>query len=367
MMKKIIAILLSAIMAVSLLAACGASGSSPSDSSIFGMTGSGGSYAEIAPAAPPMPSPSASFDFSLRNSSGGSYEYDAAYEADYDDGGWRLQAEMETQGSSAGTAANNASPPADTLPDTSGGMAEKIIYSAYADIETVEFDEAVERVYELLRVNNAFVESSYIGGRNYSQSYYGYQSYRSANFTLRIPKERFEAVTANLSVLGNVTSLRTDAQNITAQFFDTESRLSSFRVLEGRLLDMLEKADNVADMISIESSLAEIHYSIESLTSTLRNWQGQVDYSTLTVYIHEVERLTEIVPIQRTYWQRVGDGLQSRTRDVGVFFTSLFMWVVVNLPVFAVLAVVAVAAVIIVKKKLKIKLKKKAAQEDEEQ
>ena len=349
-MKKIIAILLSAIMAVSLLAACGASGS--------GGTGSGSSYdAATAPEAAPMPS-STSSNFSLRNSFGESYAYEAADEADFDDSGWRLQAEMEEQGGGA----NNSSGPADTLPDTSGGMAEKIIYSAYADIETVEFDETIEQVYELLRLNNAFIESSYIGGRNYSQSYYGYQAYRSANFTLRIPKERFEAVTVSLGVLGNVTSLRTDAQNITAQFFDTESRLSSYRIQEERLLDMLEKADNVTDMISIESRLADIRYSVESLTSTLRNWQGQVDYSTITLYINEVERLTEIVPIQRSYWQRIGDGLQSRTRGVGEFFTSLFMWIVINLPVFAVLAVVAVAAVFIVKRKLK----KRTAEEDGE-
>ena len=361
-MKKIIAILLAAIMAVFLLSACGASGSSPAAGGSgggFGMTGSGGYDAASAPEAPPMPS-SASQDFSLRNSYGESYEYEAVYD-DSDGGGWRQQAEMDAVSRAVGTA-DSSSAPADALPDTSGGMAEKIIYSAYADIETVDFDEAIERVYELLRVNNAFIESSYIGGRNYSQSYYGYQEYRSANFTLRIPKERFEAVTVNLGVLGNVTSLRTDAQNITAQFFDTESRLSSYRIQEERLLAMLEQADNVTDMISIEARLADIRYSVESLTSTLRNWQGQVDYSTITIYIHEVERLTEIVPIQRSYWQRIGDGLQSRTKGVGEFFTSLFMWIVINLPVFAVLAVVAVAAVFIVRKKLK----KRAAEEDGE-
>ena len=37
-------------------------------------------------------------------------------------------------------------------------------------------------------------------------------------------------------------------------------------------------------------------YQIESLTTTLRTWQNQVDYSTLTLWITEVKTLTEQTP-----------------------------------------------------------------------
>ena len=336
-MKKKIAILIAVILAVSLLSACGASFDGAWNS------GSSGS----APNAAPMPS-----------SAPGSSQYSMFEVDDYSSsfGGVSMPMDMDME-----RWESYGDDGIDDMQDMSGdssepafaGMAEKIIYTAYADIETVDFDESIERVYDLLGLNRAFIESSYIGGRNYSQSYYGYQTHRSANFTLRIPKDRFEAVTSGLGVLGNVTSLRTDAQNITSQFIDTESRLSSYKIQEERLLAMLEKADNVTDMISIEARLADIRYSIESLTSTLTNWQSQVDYSTLTLHIYEVERFTEIVPIQRTYWQQVGDGLRSRTRGVGEFFKDLFKWVVVNLPVFVILAIIAIAVVIIVRRKLR--------------
>jgi len=241
-----------------------------------------------------------------------------------------------------------------TMSFANESLAEKIIYTVSADIETVSFNETIEAVYVLLGANGGFIESSYIGGRNTSQAYYGWQTYRSANFTLRIPQDRLNAVTASLDSLGNVVSRRSDADNITSQFFDTQSRLNSYKTQEERLLDMLARADNVTDMIEIESRLADIRYHIESLTSTLRNWQNQVDYSTLVLYISEVAELTEISPVQqRTYWQQIGDGLAASTRSVGNFFTRLFMWIVINLPVLVILAVIVVIIVIVTRRAIR--------------
>ena len=342
-MKKTIAILLVMILAISMLTACGGSKSSNSYDGA-----SGGSSSGSAPSSAPA----------VMREELGIYDY-ADAEVYYTgnnggDGAAPMEAPIpmpEDPGSAIGADQVDTSTAQQT--ETSGGLSEKIIYTANADIEAVNFDETIEKVYDLIGLNGAFIESSYIGGRNYAQSYYGYQTYRSANFVLRVPKDRFETVTGNLDILGNVTSLQTNAENITAQFLDTESRLSSYRIQEERLLAMLEKSDTVADMITIESRLAEVRYSIESLTSTLKNWQNQVDYSTLTLYIHEVENFTETVPIQQTYWQQIGTGLQSTTKSVGRFFTNLFKWIIVNLPVLIILAIIAAAIVIFVRRKIR--------------
>ena len=322
-MKKTISILLCAIMAVALLSACG---NYKSDGSDMSMNGSGGSSFSQASSAP------------MRD-----YLYEE-YGADYD------TADMYESGGSGGSGESYV---AKQISSTGGGneLAEKIIYNASASIETIDFDESVEKVYDLMALNNAFIESSNIGGRNYSQSYYGAQTYRTAYFTLRVPVSRLAEMVSSLSLLGNVTSSQSDGQNITSQFYDMESRLNSYRTQEERLLAMLAKADTVADMIDIEQRLAEVRYSIESMTTTLRNWQNQVDYSTLTLYIYEVAKLSEIAPpLQRTYWQQIGDGLGSTIKSVGNFFMELFKWVIVNLPILAILAVIVVVVVIVSKR-----------------
>jgi len=242
-------------------------------------------------------------------------------------------------------------------------LAEKIIYTVYADIEALDFDESIENVYRLLTAHGAFIESSYVGGVNYSARYHGWQTYRSANFVLRVPKNQLNAVTASLGSLGNVTSLRSDAENITARFTDMESRLSSLWIQEERLLDMLRRAEDVPDMIAIEERLSDVRYQIESITATLRNWQNQVDYSTLHLYIQEVETYTEITQVQqRTYWQQVSEGFVSNMRGVGRFFANFFKWLVINLPVLVVLAVVAIVVIIIVRKQIKRSAKRRAEQ-----
>ena len=243
------------------------------------------------------------------------------------------------------------------------GLAEKIIYTAYAEVETTEFDEAVDAVERLIAQNGAFVESSYVRNLNHSQQHYGYISLRWANYTIRVPQNRLGPMTAGLEQVGHVVSVQNDAQNITAQFYDTESRLAALRTQEGSLLAMLAKAETVADMIIIEERLSDVRYQIESLTSTLRNWQTHIDYSTLTLNIQEVEKYSEPVVINRTYWQRIGDGLGSTTKGVGVFFSNLFAWLIIYLPVIIILGAIAVAVIIIVKRSDR-KIRKRVAERE---
>ncbi len=225
-------------------------------------------------------------------------------------------------------------------------MTEKMIYTADVDVETVDFDAAVDSVEAMLERFGAFLESSSVSGRSYSDSYYGYQTYRRAYFTIRVPVSSFVQLRDGLEDVGNVVSKNTYAENITVQYYDTESRAQSYRIEQERLMAMLEKCETVTEMIEIESRLSEVRYQLESLESTLRNWQNQVDYSTVNVTIREVEEYTRPVEIHRTYWQQIGDGLQNTFESIGDFFKSLFKWLVVNLPVILVAAVFIGAALV---------------------
>ena len=328
-MKKALAIMLAIMISAVFLASCS---SKSNDSQSFADSGSG--YTGSAP----------------RSSSGAasSAPYTGELYDSYDEGGDYVLEYSLSKPMEAGVA---------PIANSSGAnnLADKIIYTINADIETVDYDASIDEVYNLLSVFDAFIENSYVGGRNYAQSYYGWQTYRSASFTLRVPKDRLDSITESLSVLGNVVSRQSNAENITFQFSDTQSRLASYKTQEERLLDMLGKAESVTDMITIEERLGEVRYSIETLTSTLTNWQNQVDYSTLNLNIREVEKYTEVVPIQRTYWQQIGDGIVSTTRDVGDFFKGLLKWVIVSLPVLIILAVIAIVVIILVRRSIRRK------------
>jgi len=232
-------------------------------------------------------------------------------------------------------------------------MAEKIIYTVNADIETVNFDESIAMVNTLMQRYGAFVENSSVSGVNHAARFHGWQTFRNAWFSIRVPVENLNAMSSSLEQIGNVTHLGNHAMNITSQFIDTQSRLNSLTIQEERLLDMLRRAEDVPDLIAIEERISDVRHQIESLTTTINHWQSQISFSTVHLSINEVEVYTEQPLIHRTYWERIGDGFMNTLRGIGSFFMGLFMWIIVSAPVLAILGVIAVATVLIVKRSIR--------------
>ena len=240
-------------------------------------------------------------------------------------------------------------------------LSEKIIYSAYAEIETLEFDQSVDAVYAMMDQYGAFVENSSVTGSNLTDSYYGYSSTRSADFTLRVPKDRYFAMTAALDGIGNVTYLSSNADNITAQYTDTASRLAAYEVEEQRLLDILAQAETVEDMITVESRLSDIRYEKEYLTSTLNNWDNQVAYSTVSLHLREVKVLTPEPVEEKGYWEKVGEGFMDTLGSIGNGCKEIFRFFVAAIPVLLILAVVIVVIVLLIRRGIRKHARKQAA------
>ncbi len=314
-MKKVIAVLLAVMLLVSVLAACSGKAT--------GMT-------DTMPSEAPIPYP---------NADDGSYDY-----VDKDEGYAEAPQYEEFQSTSGGTGSGFIGS-GSAIPQS-----QKMIFTVNAEIETTEFDESLKNVEALMTAYGAYVESSYISGKNYAETYYGYETYRSASYSIRVPADKLAAMTDNLSTLGNVLSSNKQSQNITIQFIDSESRLKACRAEETSLLAMLEKAETVEVILAVQSRLTDVRYEIESLTSTLKNWQNQVDYSTITLNIREVAKLSEKQPpLQRTYWEEIGDGFNATLKGIGAFFKGLFKGIVIALPVLLILAVIAVVVIVIVR------------------
>ena len=236
---------------------------------------------------------------------------------------------------------------------------DKIIYSGSASVETIRFEETVDQVYSLIEQYSAFLESSYVTGKDYSTTYYNRPGYRSASFTVRVPRENFQSFTGALESLGNVTSSSVSAQNITSSYFDTQSRLNTYRTEEERLLDMLSKADTVEDMLNIEDRLADVRYNIESLTTTLNNWDSKVNYSTLDLYISEVKELTPETPVTRTFGEELSQGFRNTCQWLGRAAKDAVIYLVSILPVLVILAVIVLVVVLIIRAKRHKKSKEK--------
>lgn len=234
-------------------------------------------------------------------------------------------------------------------------FSDKIIYTANVYMESLEFDESISAIERLTETVKGFYEYSYVKGENYTSTYYGNVSYRTAEFTIRVPSEHFASVKSDLYSIGNITSLTTYSDNVTTEYYDTQSRLTAYRTEETRLLELIEIAETLEEILIIEDRLSSVRYSIESLTTSLQSMDSRVSYSTIQIYLTEVKELTETKEEELTYWQQLGEGFKNTLKSIGKFFKSLFRVIVTILPVLIIIMVVTVVFIIIHKKRSKKK------------
>ena len=216
---------------------------------------------------------------------------------------------------------------------------EKIIYSADATVETTKFDKTLEELAALIKEYGGWVQSSSINGANYYSISRGSSYNRSADYTIRIPSDKFQTVMGSLSTLGNVPYSYTYTENVSAQYYDVQSRLTAYKTQETRLLEMMEKAQTVEDTITIEEKLTELQYKIDSLQSSLNNWDRQVNYSTISLNVQEVGEYTEQQAVTISYGQRLLNAFTDSLKGAGRFFKNLLVFLVSALPTLVILAV----------------------------
>ena len=219
-------------------------------------------------------------------------------------------------------------------------LSEKIIYSASARVETLDYEASVDQVYALVDRFGGFLESSQVSGVDYFSASRGNTVVRSASFVIRVPVQNFAGMQEALEQVGNVTSLNTWTENVTARFYDTQARLEAYETEAENLRQMLSICETVEDMITVQERLSQVQYEIDALRSTLQNWQNQVDYSTINLTVQEVIEYTEPEAVPVTYGQRLTTSFTDTLGSIGDFFQDALIVIVCLIPILAIFAVI---------------------------
>ena len=310
-MKKRFIYILSAALALALcLMGCGKSSGGSASQAMAAPAATNGSAAwdkDMSAAVPYLPEPE-----------------ESEYQYDYDGISETPSAEAPS------TAAESAAPP----------DSRKIIRHANMELETMEYDAALSDIQKAVAAAGGYIESQSQGGGT-SYAYQGrYQEERYANIQARIPSEKLDGVMTSVGGLCNVLSQSESMDDITDSYYDARARLDTLEIQEERLLAILEKAERLEDVITLESALSDVRYQIESLTATLRRMDNQVTYSYLNLYLQEVVEYQQIQEKPRTYGERMkeaaGDGVEAMVDGLEDFSLaavrmgpSLLVWVAI--------------------------------------
>lgn len=234
----------------------------------------------------------------------------------------------------------------------------KLIKNVNLEVETEEFDLLMKTVTEKTEDFGGYIEESYTyNGSNY----HGTQN-REANLTLRIPAQQLNDFLSAVAECSNVISKNESVSDVTLQYVDMKSHKEALETEQERLLELLEQAESVEDIITIESRLSEVRYQIESMESQLRTMDNQVTYSTVYLYINEVTKLTPVK--EQTTWEKISRGFMGSLEDVGYGIKNFFIGLIINLPYLVVWAVVIVIIVLLIKGIRRAGKKRKAAKQE---
>lgn len=220
--------------------------------------------------------------------------------------------------------------------------------------ETGDLDAALDAVLAKVSQMEGYVESQSVSGGSA-----GSGRHRYANLTLRIPANVVDGFVEEVAGLTNLVSSSRNVQDITLTYSDTAGRVTALETEQARLLELMEQAENMSDLLEIEARLTEVRYQLENYASTLRLYDNQVDYATVSLYISEVEKYT---PVEEPgFWEKITSGLADSIVNLGETIVASITWLIIDLPYLAVIALAVWLITALTKRSLR---KRKAKKEN---
>lgn len=106
--------------------------------------------------------------------------------------------------------------------------------------------------------------------------------------TIRIPAENFDTLLSTVSnQASNIEAKEIKALDVTEEFIDVESRIKTKKELEQRYKELLNKANKIDEILSIEKEIESLRSDIESYEGRLNYLKSSISFSTLTITFHE--------------------------------------------------------------------------------
>lgn len=258
------------------------------------------------------------------------------------------KAAMDSNGYvSAETAAQGSYDLGDTETAAQLPQGRKFIITMDLDAEAEDLNGALAAISEKLTALDGYMESQNI----YNGSAYSGRRYRHANLTLRVPAERLDEFTAAVDAISNVVSSSRDTDDVTLQYVDTESRVKALETERDRLLELMEQAETMSDLLEIESRLTDVRGELEQYASRLKVLDNQIDYATVNLSLSEV---TEYTPVaEKTRLEKIRDGFVDSVKGVWTLILDCISFVLMNIPYILVFGLILWGIIALVKRNRK--------------
>ena len=235
-------------------------------------------------------------------------------------------------GKPAATSPSRESDPGTNLPE-----GRKLIRKVNIEAQTKNMDALLPEIEAQVAALGGYLEQKeiYSGSGSTSQ-------WRNANLTIRIPADKADPFLEKIGTAANVTSLNETLTDVTLSYVATESRIKALRAEQDRLLELMDQAQNLTELLEVEARLTDVISELEAVESQLRLYDNQIDYTSIHLSIRQVTEITTPED-EMTLWERISTGFMSTLSGLGDTLVDLFVWVVVSSPVLVLLGIIVFA------------------------
>ncbi len=158
-----------------------------------------------------------------------------------------------------------------------------IVHTARMSLVVDEVAATVDRIGDMAHSLGGWVVSSDRTSRN------------SGNIAIRVPAQSLEEVFTELEALAlKVESRTVTSQDVTDQYVDNQSRLSSLIATEERLLSFLDRANKVEDALAVQNELSNLQLRIEEIRGRLNLLEQTAAYSLVEVSLRLTPEVMDV-------------------------------------------------------------------------
>lgn len=183
-----------------------------------------------------------------------------------------------------------------------------LIHTGEVSLQTIAYDEDKQNLLDIINKSNGSIQ--------YQDEYQDINQYSSNSttkqlfnlyLTVRVPQEDFEALLEQLTDggVGELVGTSRGSEDVTRSVRDFEIRLDSIDARVERLNELLEQAENIADIIEIQNNLDSAILERDQILSEQDYLTDQVARSTINIRLREVMELDDGVTTQLSFWDEL--------------------------------------------------------------
>jgi len=200
------------------------------------------------------------------------------------------------------------------------GFERKIVRNASIGLEVVDVAAAYDQILA------------------YAQARQGYETMRNEQksedwlvlyATIKIKPEELDGLIDYASTLGNALRTEISTDDITTNYYDTQTRLKTMEKSLERYTEFLDRAETIEEVLQVQSYINQLTVEIESMKGMLRVWDSMLAESTVNFEIRQIDDPVQIkkeITWSALSWADMAYLMRSGLTRISNGFVTVLQW-----------------------------------------